>query len=117
MTDRSTLVGVRGARHGLGARTLAPMATIDVTRADDAGTRFKVEISDEDGSRTAHDVTVSDADWERYGAGFATRVALVEASFRFLLEREAKGSILPAFELGVIERYFPDYDSRIRAGS
>ncbi|HUL85919.1 MAG TPA: hypothetical protein VLX89_10475 [Actinomycetota bacterium] len=89
------------------------MATIDVTQADDAGTRFAVEIRDEDGSRTAHDVTVSDTDWARFGAGFASRAALVEASFRFLLEREPKGSILPAFDLGVIERYFPEYAATI----
>ena len=76
------------------------MTTIDVTQAD--------------GSRTEHEVTVPDGDWERYGAGFATRAALVEASFGFLLEREPKGSILPAFELGVIERYFPEYASTIR---
>lgn len=90
------------------------MTTIDVTVADDAGTRFAVEIREEDGSRTEHEVTVSDGDWARFGAGFASRVALVDASFRFLLERESKGSILPAFELGVIERYFPEYASTIR---
>ena len=90
------------------------MTTIDVTQADDAGIRFAVEIRDEGGSRTAHEVTVSDADWERFGVGFASRAALVEASFRFLLEREPKGSILPAFDLGVIERYFPEYASMIR---
>ena len=93
------------------------MTTIDVTSADDAGIRFAVEIRDDDGSRTAHEVTVSDADWERFGAGFASRAALVDASFRFLLEREPKGSILRVFELRVIERYFPEYASMIRAGS
>ena len=69
-----------------------PMTTIDVTSADDAGIRFAVEIRDEDGSRTGHEVTVSDADWARFGAGFASRAALVDASFRFLLEREPKGA-------------------------
>ena len=89
------------------------MTTIHVTQADVAGIRFAVEVRDEDGSRTAHEVTVSDADWERFGTGHASRAALVEASFRFLLEREPKGSILPAFDLGVIERYFPEYASTI----
>jgi hypothetical protein len=89
------------------------MTTIDVTQAD-PGTRFMVQVRDEDGSQTEHEVTVSDADWKRFGAGQASRVALVEASFRFLLEREPKGSILPAFELGVIERYFPEFASTIR---
>ena len=92
------------------------MSTIDVTQAND-NTRFVVEVSDDDGSRTTHEVTVSDADWERFGDGYASRTALVEASFRFLLEREPKGSILPAFELGVIARYFPDYGPTIHPGS
>ena len=38
---------------------------------------------------------------------------LVEASFRFLLEREPKESILSQFELPVIERYFLDYPAKI----
>jgi hypothetical protein len=92
-------------------------ARIDVTEAEDAGTRFAVAIQEDDGSRTGHEVTVSDADWERFGAGYASRAALVEASFRFLLEREPKESILPVFELGVIARYFPEFGPTIRSGS
>jgi len=38
---------------------------------------------------------------------------LIEASFRFLLDREPKESILGRFGLGVISQYFPDYPSRI----
>ena len=33
----------------------------------------------------------------------------------FLLERESKESILRRFELPAIERYFPDYPTRIAA--
>ena len=71
------------------------MAAIGVTQADDEVIRFAVEIRLRGWSRTAHEVTVSDADWARFGAGYASRAALVEASFRFLLEREPKGSTLP----------------------
>ena len=39
---------------------------------------------------------------------------LVAASFAFLLEREARESILRSFELPVIGRYFPEYPSEIR---
>lgn len=38
---------------------------------------------------------------------------LVEASFRFLLDREPKESILARFDLSIITRYFPDYSDRI----
>ena len=40
--------------------------------------------------------------------------ALVRASFEFLLEREPVGSILPRFDLTVIERYFPEWRAEIR---
>jgi len=93
------------------------MTAIDVTERDDPGGALTVEVCDDDGSRTTHEVTVSDADWERFGAGHASRAALVEASFRFLLGREPKESILRAFDLGVIERYFPDYRATIRLES
>ena len=38
---------------------------------------------------------------------------LVEASFRFLLERESKESILRRFDLSVIRRYFPEFPEEI----
>lgn len=40
---------------------------------------------------------------------------LVEESFRFLLEREPVTSIMGAFDLSVIERYFPEYPREIGA--
>ena len=89
------------------------MTAIQVTPADAAGTRFSVDLREDDGSATVHEVTISDADWKRFGGGFQDRIELVEASFRFLLEREPKESILRSFELGVIARYFPEYGSTI----
>ncbi|MDX2343195.1 MAG: hypothetical protein QNL12_05390 [Acidimicrobiia bacterium] len=38
---------------------------------------------------------------------------LVEKSFEFLLERESNTSILSSFELPVIDRYFPEYETTI----
>jgi len=40
--------------------------------------------------------------------------ALVRASFEFLLEREPAASILPRFDLTVIERYFPEWRAEMR---
>jgi hypothetical protein len=37
----------------------------------------------------------------------------VRRSFEFLLEREPKESILASFDLTVIARYFPEYESEI----
>jgi hypothetical protein len=81
------------------------MATITVTHQ--SGNDYYVTV-DEGTTSTGHVVTVWPSDIERY-APEATPEDLLEASFRFLLEREPKESILGRFELPVIERYFPDY--------
>jgi hypothetical protein len=51
-----------------------------VTPKDESGNRFSVEVRDEDGSATTHEVTVDNSDWERLGSGYASRAELVEAS-------------------------------------
>lgn len=76
--------------------------------AHEDGSRYRVTVTDDDGSSSMHVMTVWPSDMERY-APDATPEELIEASFRFLLEREPKESILRQFELPVIERYFPDY--------
>ena len=86
------------------------MAKITVVASGDDVYQVIVEEGE---SRTMHDVTVRSADIERYASGVSAE-QLVEASFRFLLEREPKESILSRFALPVIERYFSDYPVRIR---
>jgi hypothetical protein len=84
---------------------------IEISRSDveNVLSRFQVRLRDPDGSTSDHDVTLSRAEWERFGVGYRTPEALVEASFRFLLEREAKEQILGAFSLGEISRHFPSF--------
>lgn len=60
-----------------------------------------------------HEVTVERATLEDLAPG-ATPETLVEASFRFLLEREPPEAILRRFELPIIGRYFADYPDVIR---
>lgn len=75
---------------------------------------------DQDGLRTRHTVRVFPADVQRWGGGDpdaggdAVAEDLVRRSFEFLLEREPATSILRAFDLSVIQRYFPEYDQRFR---
>jgi len=85
------------------------MAEIALDQAGDDV--YKVTVS-ETGSTSTHHVTVSAADLGRFG-GSRSAEELIEASFRFLLDREPKESILGRFDLSVIPRYFPDYPSRI----
>jgi hypothetical protein len=86
------------------------MAEIEVSPKGQG--KFRVEVR-EGGGATVHDVTANDAEVRRY-AGDVPAERLIEESFRFLLEREPKESILRSFELPVIEHYFPDYPKEIR---
>ena len=38
---------------------------------------------------------------------------LIEASFRFLLDRESKNLIFREFDVKIINNYFPDFESEI----
>ncbi len=65
------------------------------------------------GTTTEHEVRVTAADVQRFGAGRLQAQELLEASFRFLLEREPNTGILRSFDLPVIARYFPEYEREI----
>jgi hypothetical protein len=62
---------------------------------------------------TEHDVTVPSELVAELG-GHADEQGLVRESFSFLLEREPATSILRAFQLDEIARYFPDYPNELR---
>lgn len=62
--------------------------------------------------RTSHVVRVSRAEHERYGGGDVHE--LLRRSFEFLLDRESNTSILREFDLGAIERYFPEYAAAMK---
>jgi hypothetical protein len=80
------------------------------------GWRCTVVVGDGPGS-TRHEITVSTEDGEDLAA--ATEVShvqrLVEETFDFLLEREPKTSILRAFDITVVSRYFPEFEHEIRS--
>jgi hypothetical protein len=83
-------------------------------RAAARGDDWVCEVTvDHGGQHSQHAVTVREADLERWAGGNSRKDVedLVARSFDFLLEREPPGSILRTFELSVIQRYFPDFDS------
>jgi len=63
---------------------------------------------------TEHRVTVAAADLARLDPGAADPERLVRAAFAYLLEREPASSILRAFDLRVIGRYFPGWEDDVR---
>lgn len=90
------------------------MATIQTTAAED-GT-FHVEVHD-GAITTAHTVTVPPGLPADLGWTAGREEALVQRSFRFLLEREPATSILRRFSLEVIGGYFPEYGAEMRAAA
>jgi hypothetical protein len=89
------------------------MAEIDVetTELDDS---YEFQVTVREGqSETRHRVTLKKSDYAELVGEETRPEALVEESFRFLLEREPKESILRSFDLLVIGRYFPEYRREI----
>jgi hypothetical protein len=67
-----------------------------------------------DGAMTEHHVGVRAADLARLDPAAHDPHVLVDRSFRFLLAREPATSILRAFDLMEIARYFPEFEAEIR---
>lgn len=79
------------------------------------GWSCEVAVDGGDGGRgTRHVVGVPSLDLARLDPGAPDPTDLVRRSFAFLLRRESKDSILSSFDLTVISRYFPEYESEIR---
>ncbi len=89
------------------------MASIEV-KVSGQEDQYECQVTvSERGSETHHRVTLRKADYERLAGGRASPEELVTESFRFLLEREPKESILRSFDLTLIGRYFPGYERAI----
>jgi len=77
----------------------------------EGGWRCSVVVGD-DASPTQHVVEVDRATLDDLAPG-ATPDELVRESFVYLLEREPRESIMRAFELPIIARFFGDYPDEI----
>lgn len=73
---------------------------------------YEVTVSDGRGT-SRHEVTISAGDQARLTQEEASAEDLLDAAFRFLLDREPKESILRRFDITVISRYFPEFESEI----
>ena len=83
------------------------------TRVIDDGDPLVLEVKVQEGAgETRHRVTLSRKDFERLSGG-AGAEKLIDAAFRFLLDREAKESILARFDVSVISRYFPEFEQKL----
>ena len=88
-----------------------PETSTQITVTKTADGEFQVDVRDTEGE-THHAVRADEATIEKFGHGQPAET-VVETSFRFLLEREPKVSILGNFELSIIGRFFPEYEAEM----
>lgn len=75
---------------------------------------FEVVVTSPNNSKSQHLVSLSRHYYETIMNGAASPETLITQSFYFLLEREPKESILAQFELPLIGKYFPEYETTIQ---
>ena len=61
-----------------------------------------------------YNVNLDDEYWQDLTGGKIAKEELIKKSFKFLLEREPKESILSRFNLRIINQYFPEFEEEIR---
>jgi hypothetical protein len=120
-SSRASLIGYAG--HGICStirqQDTAPFwnvneaALIGIKRLS-SGDPLEFEVVVREGAgETNHRVTMSKDLCSRLTGGQFTPEQCIEASFRFLLDREPKESILRSFDVAVISRYFPEYEREL----
>jgi hypothetical protein len=92
------------------------MADIQIqkTGEDQEGFSFSVAIEETGSSRSTHLVTLSRSDHRELGVQTESPEQFVRRCIEWLLEREAKDSILLRFDIKEIRQYFPRFREEIR---
>ena len=90
------------------------MNKISVKRVNEDKSKFTFNVEVREGaSKTKHVVTMT----KRFYVSLETEKSpetVVKKSFEFLLERESKDSILAEFDITVISKYFPEYETKLK---
>ncbi|MEX0655575.1 MAG: hypothetical protein WD534_14700 [Phycisphaeraceae bacterium] len=90
------------------------MPDIEIGPETEGDNNWSYEVRVFDAGRThEYAVTLSWSDYDLWSRGRVPPSQVVEAAFRFLLEREPAGAILPKFDCSVIRRYFPEVDKEL----
>jgi len=90
------------------------MTQIDVKREIEGRNQWRYEVTLDDGGDTYdYDVTLSWQDYDLWTRGRVPPNRVVEAAFKFLLQREPASSILSKFDCSLIRRYFPQVDQEL----
>lgn len=73
---------------------------------------FEVTLAGEQ-RQQRHEVSISRADCQRLTGGDFWPGHLIEAAFRFLLDREPPEAIMSSFNVDIISNYFPEFESEL----
>jgi hypothetical protein len=84
---------------------------IEVEKKDQE--EFRVRVEEKDACKE-YVVSLEDSYYQDLTRRKITKEELIEKSFKFLLERESKESILSKFNLKIIKSYFPEFEEEIR---
>ncbi|GAH15487.1 unnamed protein product [marine sediment metagenome] len=76
--------------------------------------QFIVKV-EEEGTAKDYSVTLYDDYYQKLTGGRITKEELIRKSFKFLLKREPRDSILSKFNLKIISNYFPEYEKVIKS--
>ena len=82
---------------------------IDIKKIDNDN--FEVKVLSR--TTTLHKVNLNDNIYKKMTNKKISKLKLIELSFEFLLKRESNTSILSAFELSIINNYFPEFENEI----
>ena len=91
--------------------------SVDVSCTGDSrvGWTCFATVGERDRPVSEFEVRVAQDHLDRLAPGASDPTDLVQRSFHFLLEREPPSSILRTFDLLEIGRYYPEYETAIRA--
>ncbi|MEE8160949.1 MAG: hypothetical protein V3T61_04870 [Acidobacteriota bacterium] len=95
----------------VGQDTMTLMIDVSQTETGDP-LEFSVTVREGD-SETHHSVTMAESTYQKLTSGAVPPEQCIEGAFKFLLEREPKESILSRFDVTVISKYFPDFESQL----
>ena len=87
------------------------MADVQIVSSEETadGYRFDVTVG-EAGIRTSHEVTMSHADYERWGDEGVSPRAVARRCVELLLERNAQSDLMPAFDIREAVQLYPAFE-------
>lgn len=80
---------------------------------NNGGWLVSVEIGQDSSDSTTHDVTIDEEYYEYLTGGGYSVETLIDETFKFLLQRESRESILRNFDIHEVTNYFPDYEDAV----